>query len=416
MLLTLLASLLLCSTSADEQQAASALQSALFGGSAVQPVAVAALVQSADDSPVQSLSVQSHSSGQVLAATASRSSMRKASSKSYSFQDLSQMRVQSAPKQTNSFYRPGWGERLPVVEECQAVQCHLALVLILDSSGSVGFRNFEITLSFVQTLLEILTVKADEAGLVVCTGIVRYSSGVEAVVDPCCRNSMCRVVEQFSGDHVDYQAGSTNTNGALKVARQMLQAPASYKKVAILITDGHSNTGGSPIAFAKQMRLDDDISIVALGVTDSVNEHELRGISGMDFVTKIDYFDDFHEMANLLLEANYMDESELVITFESICSADSSAVFAQTCSRDIMDSEDLCGWGGWSTCVQKKNGKCITQRTCKIGSLVVKTEKHDCECPEVQALASSQRLASTSHRQKIQALPYQPRHSYRGQA
>ena len=34
----------------------------------------------------------------------------------------------------------------------------------------------------------------------------------------------------------------------------MLQAPASYKKVAILITDGKSNTGGSPLGFAEQMR------------------------------------------------------------------------------------------------------------------------------------------------------------------
>ena len=39
-----------------------------------------------------------------------------------------------------------------------------------------------------------------------------------------------------------------------QVARQMLQAAASYKKVALLITDGKSNTGGSPISFARKMR------------------------------------------------------------------------------------------------------------------------------------------------------------------
>ena len=51
-------------------------------------------------------------------------------------------------------------------------------------------------------------------------------------------------------------------------------------------------------------REQDGISIVALGVTDDINEMELRGISGIDVVTKIDQFDEFHELANLLLQAS----------------------------------------------------------------------------------------------------------------
>ena len=34
----------------------------------------------------------------------------------------------------------------------------------------------------------------------------------------------------------------------------MLQATSSYKKLALLITDGRSNVGGSPAAIAKSMR------------------------------------------------------------------------------------------------------------------------------------------------------------------
>ena len=51
-------------------------------------------------------------------------------------------------------------------------------------------------------------------------------------------------------------------------------------------------------------RKEDGIDIVALGVTDDVKESELKGISGYDVVTMIDYFDEFHELANLLLEAS----------------------------------------------------------------------------------------------------------------
>ena len=52
------------------------------------------------------------------------------------------------------------------------------------------------------------------------------------------------------------------------------------------------------------IRREDGIDIVALGVTKYVNEAELKGISGMEFVTKIDVFDEFHELATILLEAS----------------------------------------------------------------------------------------------------------------
>ena len=51
-------------------------------------------------------------------------------------------------------------------------------------------------------------------------------------------------------------------------------------------------------------RDEDGIQIVALGVTSDVNRKELTGVSGMNKVTKIDVFDDFHELASILLQAS----------------------------------------------------------------------------------------------------------------
>ena len=51
-------------------------------------------------------------------------------------------------------------------------------------------------------------------------------------------------------------------------------------------------------------RQEDGVDIVALGVTRHINERELKGISGMEFVTQIDVFDEFHELATILLEAS----------------------------------------------------------------------------------------------------------------
>ncbi|XP_063680459.1 uncharacterized protein LOC134815799 [Bolinopsis microptera] len=322
---------------------------------------------------------------------------------SYSFEELSHMSVKQAPKQRAPFYRPSENEGLPVVEACQAVECHLNLVLIMDSSGSVGYQDYQLELSFVKTLLEIMAVKAHDAGVKVCTGIVSYSTRVHVEVDPCCDNSFCRVVDRFDDRLMQYRAGSTNTNGALKVARQMLQAAASYKKVAILITDGKSNTGGSPVAFAEQMRREDGIDIVALGVTKYVNEAELKGISGMEFVTKIDVFDEFHELATILLEANYLgDEYDLETSFEDICSEDYSS-FQMECEREDPpeEEEDECEWGAWSNCVRKKNNRCVQTRTCKLEGSVVENEKQECSCSEAANFMSSLRLKHTpskSHR------------------
>jgi len=303
------------------------------------------------------------------------------------------MSVKQAPKQRGSFYRPKEYEGLPVVESCQAVECHLNLVVIMDSSGSVGYQDYQLELSFVKTLLEIMAVKAHDAGVKVCTGIVSYSTRVHVEVDPCCDNSFCRVVDRFNDRRLQYRAGSTNTNGGLKVARQMLQAAASYKKVALLITDGRSNTGGSPISFARQMREEDDIDIVALGVTRSVNEAELKGISGLEFVTRIDVFDEFHELATILLEANYLgSEYELQTSFEEICSIDDST-YEMECEREEPSEEDECSWGAWSNCVRKKN-RCVQTRTCKLDGGVADTEKRECPCSDVGNFMAAMRKKS----------------------
>ena len=63
-----------------------------------------------------------------------------------------------------------------------------------------------------------MAVKAADAGVKVCTGIVSYSSTVTVEVDPCCQNTACAIVDQFNQGALSYRAGSTNTAGALKVS------------------------------------------------------------------------------------------------------------------------------------------------------------------------------------------------------
>ena len=314
------------------------------------------------------------------------------------------MNANSAPSQVGNFYVPREFERIPRVEPCQAVKCHLSIAIVMDSSGSVGYTDYQKELSFVMTLLEILAVKAADSKLKVCTGLVSYSTDVHVEVDPCCENSICRVVDQFRAGRLQYRDGSTNTHGALKVARQMLQAAASYKKVALLITDGISNTGGSPVPFAQRMRAEDGIQIVALGVTNDVNKPELTGMSGLDRVTKIDVFDEFHELATRLLQANEVaSHHHLETSFEEMCYSDKSSYRSNQCVRVMTEEQkSQCVWGDWSNCVRHGN-TCSATKTCKLNAIVISEESQACECPP--CLPGSA-LTKTGHCRQCEANTY----------
>lgn len=350
----------------DEQVVASAIQDAIFGGG--DPI----LGSSRDSESTQHLSLD----------------------------DLSTLSLGSARRQSE-YYHPGQDEGLPILEPCPAVSCHLSLAVVMDASASVGSANFQLQLTFVQTLIEILTLKAADSGVKVCLGVVTYSTEVEVVVDPCCSNSLCKVVELFSNRNVDYNSGSTNTHGALKVARQMIQGPRSIKRQVLLITDGKSNTGGSPVEFAREMRMHDDVGIVAFGVSAGVQESELSGISGMSFVTRIETFDDFHETAVWLLQSNAILPDDLFNSFEEYCRPDMST-FTDVCTREdevvteapVTEAKVECSWHFTTACEAKKNKKkkgkknknkkCFTYGDCHddYGNVVEANVKHECVCPE----------------------------------
>lgn len=296
------------------------------------------------------------------------------------FKKMSSQSIAGAPGQQGAYYRPKPAENLPTVTECPDTKCHLALSIILDDSGSVGAADFDKELVFTRAIIEILTVKAKEVGLAVCLGVVKYSSNAAVTVNPCCGLSMCQVIDKFVNKEIAYDGGSTNTAGALKVARQMLQATSSYKKLALLITDGRSNVGGSPASIAKSMREEDGITILALGVTSSINKAELMSISGDSEVRDIADFDKFEELAELLLESNQMTSDELSSNIDDICAND---------VPNLVNAVDG-GWGNWSadSCQRRYRKKRMSPRPMKpVGPRYgecYKTKRRQCNSPAPQ--------------------------------
>ena len=71
------------------------------------------------------------------------------------------------------------------------------------------------------------------------------------------------------------------------------------KKALFLITDGRSNIGGDPVADAMILRDSEDFEIYAIGVTNSVDEQELRGIASEPFRTHVHLLENFEDLTKL---------------------------------------------------------------------------------------------------------------------
>ena len=102
-------------------------------------------------------------------------------------------------------------------------------------------------------------------------------------------------------DNLDFIAGGTATRLALnKTIEEIVpEARKDSKRALFLITDGRSNIGGDPSADAAILRDFQKFEIYAIGVTDSVNEKELRSIASEPFRTHVYLLKDFDDLAKL---------------------------------------------------------------------------------------------------------------------
>ena len=102
-------------------------------------------------------------------------------------------------------------------------------------------------------------------------------------------------------DNLDFIAGGTATRLALnKTIEEIVpEARKDSKRALFLITDGRSNIGGDPSADAAILRDFQKFEIYAIGVTDSVNEKELRSIASEPFRTHVYRLKDFDDLAKL---------------------------------------------------------------------------------------------------------------------
>lgn len=159
------------------------------------------------------------------------------------------------------------------------VECYaeVDLVIILDSSTSVGIDNFEKMKDFVNELLRNADINNDRARV----GILTYSTGVKVEFQLNSYKSNADV--ETAVKNIKYTYGSTNTADAIATMRNEMFTAANGDRpgvanVGVIITDGVSNINSRrtlpEAANARNEKI--HIYAIGIGITDT---RELDGMA-----------------------------------------------------------------------------------------------------------------------------------------
>ena len=166
---------------------------------------------------------------------------------------------------------------------CQTCeQRFLDIMLVVDSSGSVGAANFTLAKSALVEMINQLNTIGPQK---IRVGVINYSSNVQIIsslVDT--DQDKARIIA--SVNNMRYLDGMTATGDALKVARQIcLTFPRDRTpRVLVLFTDGASNMGANVITEADLLK-NQGVSIFTVGVGPAINHAELNAISSIPLST-----------------------------------------------------------------------------------------------------------------------------------
>ena len=161
------------------------------------------------------------------------------------------------------------------------------MVLVLDSSGSIGPTNFVRLKNFVINMLSIFTIGPDETRV----GVIRYSSSASIVIPLGSSGSYSELSSHINS--ILYAGGYTYTNEALALltsAFATTRIDQGVPRVAIVFTDGKSNSPSLTLA-ASQAVHNSGIYTYSFGIGSGIDSNELNYIAtGPDYVFYIDSF------------------------------------------------------------------------------------------------------------------------------
>jgi len=200
------------------------------------------------------------------------------------------------------------GSEHSVLYIVSVVDCILDLVYIVDSSGSINFkdpRNWNITLEFLVNVTRQFTIGPDDVQVAfvlfstdatIRWGLTRYQNQADLIT--------AILAVPYIGDR-------TNLNDALYLTRTRVFASGQGTrsgafKAAIILTDGVDNvpTNGTELTIQNATAAKaDGIRLTAVGVSDQVNVDRLRDqIASLPSNRHYYHVDDFQALTSIVNE------------------------------------------------------------------------------------------------------------------
>ena len=129
---------------------------------------------------------------------------------------------------------------------CSTPADRFDLGLIIDGSGSVGNYGFAETKLFILKLIDQFTVSAEKTHF----GVIVYSNNPKLVIQLSDPMYYHQIQLKLRILYVEFPAGKTRTDKALKMAGTKLYAPGEDRNqvpnVLVVITDGNTEKGSEP--------------------------------------------------------------------------------------------------------------------------------------------------------------------------
>ncbi|KAG8199879.1 hypothetical protein JTE90_015870 [Oedothorax gibbosus] len=149
------------------------------------------------------------------------------------------------------------------------------VVFLLDESGSIGAANYLEVKNFTNLIVRHFSVTKEHTRVAIVSFATEPRTMVNNIKDSDGKN-MCLLVKSI--EDLDYVGEYTYTSLAMVSAREILaHARPNANKIIILLSDGQSNSGYSPIAAATQLK-QEGVIIFSVGVAD-VNQAEMEAVA-----------------------------------------------------------------------------------------------------------------------------------------
>lgn len=192
------------------------------------------------------------------------------------------------------------------------VKCNLPLdvAVLMDSSGSISRRNFQVFKRFIKSIITGFEVSEDHTHI----AIIEYSTNasVQLKFNDFTGRALNRNNVKGRVNRIPHRRGKTFIDRALRLANEEVFTEKAgmrdwVKKVAFVMTDGEqtkdpeaTKSVNEILAEAVQPLKDKGVRVITLGIGKKVNKESLQTIATGDFVFYASSFNELRKMVKQL--------------------------------------------------------------------------------------------------------------------